>query len=300
MSANKLPSLKEERTHGSASFRCGCYVTNPADPSLQVQSHWHEEIEMIHIQKGHFLLEINLERYTADSDCLFFVQSGELHRIICEEPCTESAVVFSPYLLTFVTNDAAQSEVISPLSGSKLLLPRMLTPEHPAYAEIIGEYRKLTSCYSNGTLACQLPVSDQLFVKGALLNILGILSAHNLFRTEGTTHHESIEAVKTVLSYIHSHYMEKIFIKDLADLLSLNEQYFCRFFKKAVGQSPVSYINSYRIRRALSLLKETKLPVTEVCLECGFNNFGNFLREFRRETGTTPLQYRINYSRDNP
>ncbi len=30
----------------------------------------------------------------------------------------------------------------------------------------------------------------------------------------------------------------------------------------------------------------------EVCLECGYNNLGNFLREFRKYTGTTPLQYR--------
>ncbi len=72
----------------------------------------------------------------------------------------------------------------------------------------------------------------------------------------------------------------------------MNEQYFCRFFKKAIGRSPIEYVNEYRIKQAIRLLEETDLPITDVCLECGYNNLGNFLREFRKVTGTTPLQYR--------
>ena len=43
---------------------------------------------------------------------------------------------------------------------------------------------------------------------------------------------------------------------------------------------------------AIHYLKESDLTVTEICLECGYNNLGNFLREFRKYTSTTPLQYR--------
>ena len=72
----------------------------------------------------------------------------------------------------------------------------------------------------------------------------------------------------------------------------MNEQYFCRFFKKVIGRSPMEYVNEYRIKKAMHYLKESDLTVTEICLECGYNNFGNFLREFRKYTSTTPLQYR--------
>ena len=74
--------------------------------------------------------------------------------------------------------------------------------------------------------------------------------------------------------------------------MNLNEQYFCRLFKKAIGSSPIEYINEYRIKQAKRLLEESDLPVTEVCMECGYNNLGNFLREFRKYSGMTPLQYR--------
>jgi len=67
---------------------------------------------------------------------------------------------------------------------------------------------------------------------------------------------------------------------------------FAVFLKKAIGMSPIEYLNEYRIRQAVRLLKASSLPVTEICLDCGYNNMGNFLREFRKYTGTTPLQYR--------
>ena len=54
----------------------------------------------------------------------------------------------------------------------------------------------------------------------------------------------------------------------------------------------MEYITEYRMKQAIRLLEETDLPVMDVCLESGYNNLGNFLKEFRKHTQTTPLQYR--------
>ena len=135
-------------------------------------------------------------------------------------------------------------------------------------------------------------LSDQLLIKASLLEIFGELSRRRLFSQTEKSDDRRVETIKTAITYIRDHYQEKIYIRDLASLIGLNEQYFCRFFKKAIGVSPVEYLNEYRIRQATRLLTESTLPVTEICLDCGYNNMGNFLREFRRYTGTTPLQYR--------
>lgn len=63
-------------------------------------------------------------------------------------------------------------------------------------------------------------------------------------------------------------------------------------FLKKPSEGPLSHINEYRIGRAITRLQDTDLPVMDICLDCGFNNLGNFLREFRKKTGATPLQYR--------
>ena len=238
-----------------------------------------------------------MEHYDIDTECIFFINSGELHHIRCEEPCLESAIVFSPYLLSFVSNDDVQSRLIQPLAQGTLLLPRSLSPAESCYIDILSEYHRLISRFTDPNTACSGPETQQLFIKASLLNILGYLSENRLLQTTRKPGNESIESIKTVLSYIHDHYAEKIFVSDLAGLLNLNEQYFCRFFKKTIGKSPIAYVNEYRIRRAVELLTDTSLQVTEICLECGFGNLGNFLREFRKQTGTTPLQYRIQKSK---
>ena len=48
------------------------------------------------------------------------------------------------------------------------------------------------------------------------------------------TESQKITAIKTVLSYITDHYHEKLYVQDLASQVNMNEQYFCRFFKKAL------------------------------------------------------------------
>ena len=291
MTSANLKSLKEDRSHGSESFRCAFYTVAPEDKYFHVPLHWHDELEIIYFKKGNFTLEINLEHYTVQTECLFFINSGELHRIICEEPCQESAVLFSPYLLNFVTNDAAQSEILLPLAKQKLGLPRCIASDHVSFKDLLMEYQRLSSVFMENQNAAS-EKSYQLFIKASLLNILGHLSTRKLLYTAKSTHNESIEGIKAVITYIHDHYSERIFIRDLAALVNLNEQYFCRFFKKAIGKSPISYLNEYRICKAMELLSGTSLSVTEICLEFGFNNIGNFLREFRRQTGSTPLQYK--------
>ena len=98
--------------------------------------------------------------------------------------------------------------------------------------------------------------------------------------------------LKTVFDLIESRYSQKLTLDDLASAVHLDRKYFCRFFKKALGKTPISYINDFRIRHATTLLCTTELPVTEVCLESGFNNLGHFMKEFKKATQFTPLQFR--------
>ena len=233
-----------------------------------------------------------MERYPVDSEAIYFIRSGELHRIFSANRCAESAVVFSPYLLTFLSNDAAQRRLLGPLADDTLLLPRCIHSTDPCFGQVLSEYQKIVRQCHNQDGIDVIEATPQLFIKAALLNILGICSEHGLLTSKQPSRDQNIEDLKRILSYIHTHYMERIYVRDLAGLLSLNEQYFCRMFKKAIGQSPMAYVNAYRIRRACALLRDSTQPVTDICLECGFSNFGNFLREFRKQTGLTPLKYR--------
>lgn len=308
------PALKETNQHGTQSFPCAFYQTQMTGHGVMVKHHWHKEIEILYFPGGKFRLEINMEAFDIDSECFYFINPGELHsiRTTSRHSVQEYAIVFHPELLCPPFYDSIQSQLIQPLQNGQLHFPRYMEPSHPAFSplkdaflrivdafsrcdspetlKIANERFSLSSYRASGTVSVRL--ADQLCIKASLLQIFALLTEQDLFsRTEKSDDHR-VNTIKTAITYMQEHYQEKIYIRDLASLIGLNEQYFCRFFKKAIGMSPVEYLNEYRIRQAIRLLDNDSLSVTEVCLDCGYNNMGNFLREFRKYTGTTPLQYR--------
>ncbi|GLC79997.1 helix-turn-helix transcriptional regulator [Lacrimispora brassicae] len=291
--------LKEGRPHGTSSFPCGIYRTQTAQKGMIVKHHWHEEIEMIHFIKGHFRLLVNMESYEIKDECIFFINPGELHGIISESKTLneEHAIVFQPGLLSFEAYDSAQMYLINPLKSKALSFPRCLHPDHPSYASILDCFTSVTDSFGReddpgqqGDVA--KAVISQLQIKAALLKMLATLFQYHLYSDSHRNTDKRVELIKESITFIRNHYREKIYIRDLASLANMNEQYFCRFFKKALGRTPTEYINDYRIRNAISLLETTDLPVMSICLDSGFFNLGNFLKIFRKYTSTTPLQYR--------
>ncbi len=297
-----LPTLKEICLHGTKSFPCAFYRTRCAGKGTLVKHHWHDEVEILYFSGGDFRLEINMEQFFIRSEALYFINPGELHSIFTENAKSsgEDAIVFSPDILNLDSYDAAQTQLIQPIQNGMLLFPRCLTPDHKAFAPVRDAFLEVMRSFQtppdgmpaqrNGAATDDL--TSQLFIKSSLLRILAVLSGNQLFLPTEKNHDKRVEEIKTVLTYIKENYKEKMYIQDLARQVNMNAQYFCRFFKKSIGRSPMEYINEYRLKQSLRLLKETDLPVTEVCLECGYNNLGNFLRSFKKYAGTTPLQYR--------
>lgn len=310
-----IKDLKEIRTHGTKSFPCAIYRTHSVGMGIFVKHHWHDEVEILYFSGGVFRLEINMESFPIKSECFCFINPGELHCIIAEtfESQWEDAVVFSLGIFGFDSYDEAQIRLMKPIQNGELLFPRCITPQHPAFLLLRNTFWDIMRAFEqtvedvsdkqnskrqhslvNSSLVTD-DLTNQLYIKSSLLYIFATLSAHGLFVPTERNFDKRVESIKTALSFIKENYHSKIYISDIAGQVNLNEQYFCRLFKKAIGHSPIEYINEYRIKQAKRLLEETDLQVMEVCLECGFSNMGNFLQEFRKRTGTTPLQYRKNF-----
>ena len=300
---NQTSKLKEQKDHGTSVFPCGLYEVFDNAPWEGVKHHWHDEIEILYFMKGNFKVKINMESFPVEEECFFFVNPGEIHSVDCSGPATESAIVFHPCILNFEHYDLAQTQLIQPLTKGEIQSPRFLDSSHPAFHKIKKEYLDILNVFhqtgmflSSEYQTVTEDIASQLFIRAGLLKMLGFLSSFSLLTQPEKADDYRVQIIKSSLEFIRKHYQEKIYIRDLAGNASMNEQYFCRFFKKILGKSPITYINEYRIKQAIILLQTTDSPVMDICLDCGFNNLGNFLREFKKDTGFTPLQYRKHFS----
>lgn len=303
MKHSDITPLKENRLHGTAAFPCACYQADSAAPPagmpFLVKHHWHEELEIIYFEQGCFHLEINMEKYEIEEECFCLIKSGDLHYIYSEKNYREMAFVFSLSMLRTFAADPVQEKLVQPLSEGTLSLPGPIFRQNPCFAVLKREFLQIADAAGLPSDASsrrsQYRVSSlpqYMRAKASLLNIFAAFSEQKLLAASQMTADRRVDTVKKTLSYMQAHMTEKVTMQELAAQANMNEQYFCRFFKKIIGRPPITYLNEMRIRYACRLLKETDHSVTEIALESGFNNLGNFMRTFRLVCGCTPLQYR--------
>ncbi len=105
------------------------------------------------------------------------------------------------------------------------------------------------------------------------------------------------ERLETVKQYIEEHIQEKITVGDLANLIHINEQHLMRIFKRETGQSVVEYITERRIIIASNLLKDSDYTINFIADCVGCENYSYFTKLFKRFTGFTPREYRIQFKK---
>lgn len=77
-------------------------------------------------------------------------------------------------------------------------------------------------------------------------------------------------------------------VRRLACVSHVSEAHFARSFKDAFGVPPHRYLLTRRIERAIALLRDSELSITDIAFQTGWRSLGTFGRIFRDITGETP------------
>ena len=77
-------------------------------------------------------------------------------------------------------------------------------------------------------------------------------------------------------------------VSRLAEVSCVSATHFARSFKEAFGLPPHRYLLTRRIEKAVTMLRETDLPITDIAFGTGWKSLGTFGRTFRDVTGKNP------------
>jgi AraC-like DNA-binding protein len=102
-------------------------------------------------------------------------------------------------------------------------------------------------------------------------------------------HLSTIEKAKT---YLADHYTDDISLKQIADHCCVSAFHFSRLFKTFTSYSPHQYLLNLRLKHAEMLLKNTQLPVTDICFSSGFNSLEYFSAAFGQKYKHAPSRFR--------
>lgn len=133
------------------------------------------------------------------------------------------------------------------------------------------------------------------------INILNDLANSEGAYTLATTSYAKVDIeddsrrILKVKNYINENYMYEIKLKTLADLASMSESSFSRFFKLHTGRTMSDYLIDIRMGFAARMLIDTQDSVATISFNCGYNNLSNFNRIFKRKKGCSPSEFREKY-----
>ena len=124
-----------------------------------------------------------------------------------------------------------------------------------------------------------------------------LLDFQRRFIMEMAQKHENdtVRPVRKAKEYIQSHYSEPLTLEGISEMAGLSTAYFSALFKKTEGEGFAKYLINVRIEQAKVLLRETNLPVTEICRRVGYNDLRHFTHTFERATEVKPSVYRKLY-----
>lgn len=99
-------------------------------------------------------------------------------------------------------------------------------------------------------------------------------------------------AVKQAISLMRTHFHEPLTLADIASSVQLSPFHFNRIFRSITGIPPSVYLAALRIEKAKKLLLRTRLSVTSICFDVGYNSLGTFTTRFTQFVGTNPTHLR--------
>lgn len=280
-------TLKERSTHGSFELPIETYMDNCVIYH-SLYTHWHEEMEIIYIEKGSGFARLNAETFRIKKGDLLFINCNVVHNIKTDVMNTlyYKSIVFHPNFLLGQAGDRFQERVVAPLMENRLGITPLITPADLHYGQICGLFTQIYNCYS-----LKEPYYYVL-LKSLFYSLFYEMMTDNYIIPSTPEQTKNLLVIRDVLDYISQHYQEPLRAEELTARTNYSESYFMKIFKHYTGKTLISYINDYRLEQAKSLLLYTDNSVTEIALQVGFNSTSYFIKKFQEANHISPYKFK--------
>lgn len=231
---------------------------------INCPSHCHRTFETVFVKSGNITVEKGDSIYTLSKNDAIAIMPFEKHKFVTESASRIAVFEISTELI---------SNFDSLFKNKTLKQPMCRMSDR----DIENVYDHLKYAYNN-------PVEMNCI-------FFGLMSVF-LRSSELVTFHAPSDIFQKAILYANSHYDEDICLKDVAKALNVSPVYLSRMFAKK-GQIKFSeFINSFRLQKAIAMITDQSLPISEIAYACGFGSIRNFNRVFLKMMRCTPGEYR--------
>lgn len=243
--------------------------------------HHHRSFELYYMVKG--------KREYFIEDRFFTVKEGDLvliPRSVFHRTAGEGGLRFLLHFSEGFLEEYFTQTALHPLLEE---LPFVFRGDDSLRERILNVLNSLYSAY------CITKEPDEHFLAGSLYQLLFMMRYENNAYIPSKY---SDERLTQIIQHINDNYNSIADIDQIAGQFYISKYHLCRLFKKSLGISLVSYLNTIKIREACRMIKTGCTSLTQIAMDCGFNSSSYFCKVFKKEKGMSPTKYRRRLKED--
>jgi YesN/AraC family two-component response regulator len=252
--------------------------------SVKMDFHLHDEYEIFLFLSGGVRYFIEKSSYDLVPGDILLMRPGEIHKATFTSNETYERIVcnFPPDLITLFSDvEASLTHCYhSRPHGEK----NRLNSTEDEKSELIALFEKMVilNTYPQ-TWNTQLMIAMFLEVMVKINRIFSDETRHSV-------NHLQHRKLKPILEYIDANLEGNLSLEALEKKFYITGSYLCQIFKQTTGSTLHEYIIYKRISRAKQLLLKGD-SAANTSFKCGFSDYSNFVRAFRKVTGYSPREY---------
>lgn len=286
MEVNLLKSHKDiftlRQTMQHSDFECYHYL-DAVPPN--VDFHEHEFFEVFFFQSGNVSYNIEGRIYQLRPGDILLTDNRDIHKpeIRPGKPYERYVIWIQPDFLLRVNETGTDlSQCFTDASQRKY---KLIRPESDVTTHLKGICEKMLrsrdeDAFGSGTLAYIYLLEFLVYLNRAYF------ATPEEIRKDVTEN----EKINEVVAYINDNLTADLTLDQLAEACFISKSHLAHQFKTYTGLTLYQFIIKKRVTVARNMLREGA-PVMEACMRCGFNDYSNFLKAFKREFGRSPKEF---------
>ena len=255
----------------------------------EIDYHNHDFYEIYFFISGNVTYMIEGKSYKLRSGDILLIHNNELHKPVVEQGNVYERIVVwvNPEYLKKQSFKSSNGTNLSLCFKSHSLEKNNLLRPGP---ESLHNLKNIINNFEN---ACNSISYGSDILKDVYLMEFIVYINKYFLESFGDAIQDDIEydeKVNNIIHYINENIYSDLSLDSLAKKFYLSKYHLLREFKKYTGYTIHQYIHQKRLILAKSFLKDG-LSVTEACNKCGFKDYSNFIRAFKKAFGAPPKTY---------
>ena len=259
-----------------------------------VSPHVHQFIELIYIKEGKLLVVSDNDRFTTNEGEMLLLRANSVHSIypLSDNGCYYTLHLSLPYImkLAYTEDGALYARYLSRFHPDNKVLWSAKELEGSRIADAFDSL-----CLAYGDKSLGHDIASRAHSLYILSFVLKNLSEQDNAEDITSDNSENISSkINEAILYINDHYSESLTVAEMAERLFMSYGYFSRNFKKVTGRSFKDFLAVTRINHAEMELRSTSKNITQIAMECGYNNIAYFSATYKKLKGVSPTEAREN------